>query len=153
MAETQDASLGYGGEFWLHNGTALYQLVQVAEFDVPEGGTREQVDKTHLQSANLSWHREFLSAFYEDSDFEVVLHYRPLSTTDSLVREAIADADVRAFLAVIPEDGVPVAQVEGTAKCMGRSKPRVTPDGLMQTTATFRIVTVDEPVAYVTPTP
>lgn len=153
MAETQDASVGYGGEFWLHDGTALYELVQVVEFDVPEGGSREQVEKTHLKSADLSWNREFLSAFYEDSDFEVLLHYRPLSTTDVLVRDAIAEADERAFLAVIPESGVPVAQVAGVAKCTGRTKPRVTPDGLMQTTATFRIVTVGEPVAYVTPTP
>lgn len=151
MAETQDASVGYGGEFWLHNGTALTELVQVTEFDVPERGTREQVEKTHLKSPD--WTREYLSTFYEDSDIEVVLNYRPLSDTDVLVQDAIADADTRAFKAVIPENGIPVAQVEGTARCIGRTKPRVVGNDVMVTTATFRIVTVDAVEAYVTPTP
>lgn len=151
MPETQDASVGYNGEFWLHNGTALVELVQVVEFDVPERGAREQVEKTHLKSPD--WTREYLSTFYEDSDFEVVLHYRPLSDTDTLVVDAIAEADTRPFRSVIPENGEPVAEVTGTCKCTGRTKPRVAGDQVMQTTATFRIVTVTAAVPYVAPAP
>jgi hypothetical protein len=149
MAETQDASLGYMGEFWLHNGSVLYELVQVKEFDVPTGGSREQVEKTHLKSAAGGWRREYLSGFYEDSDFEVLLNFRPLSDTDVLLEDALKEADVRAFKAVLPENGEPVAQIEGTAKCTGYSRGRVTPDGVMEATATFRIVTVDDIEAYV----
>lgn len=151
MAETQEASVGYGGEFWLHDGSALVELVEVVEFDVPERGGREQVEKTHLKSPD--WTREYLSTFYQDNDFEVVLNYRPLSDTDELVLAAIAADDVRAFKAVIPENGVPTSQVTGTARCTGRTKPRVVGNDVMQTTATFRIVTVADPVAYVAPTP
>lgn len=149
MAETALASLGYFGEFWLHNGTALYELREVKEFDVPVGGTREQIDKTHLKSAG--WRREYLSGFYEDSDFEVLLNFRPLSDTDVLLQDAVKEADVRAFKVVLPENGVPVAQIEGTAKCIGFSRGRVTADGVMEATATFRIVTVDDIEAYVAP--
>src|SRR3546814_12475974 len=77
MAETAEASLGYFGEFHLSSDATagnLYELVQVKEFDVPTGGTREQVEATHLKSPD--WRREYLSSFYEDSDFEVLLNFR-----------------------------------------------------------------------------
>jgi hypothetical protein len=147
MAETQDASVGYMGEFWLHNGSTLYELRNVLEFDVPDEGAREQVDKTTLKSPN--WRRQYLSTFYEDSDFEVALQYRPLSDTDVLIQAAIADDGARAFKAVIPENGEPAAQVEGTARAIGRTKPRVVGPDVMQTTVTFRVVTVDAAEAYV----
>lgn len=146
MPELQEASLGYMGEFHLHNGTSLYELVEVKEFDVPSGGTREQVETTHLKVAG--WRRTYASGFYEDSDFEVLLNFRPLSDTDVLLEAALSAADVRAFKAVLPENGAPVAQIEGTAKCTGYNRGRVTPDGVMEATATFRIVTVDDIEVY-----
>lgn len=148
MAETQDASVGYMGEFHLHNGTTLYELHEVRSFGVPSGGTREQVEKTHLKSASGGWRREHLSTFYEDSDFDVVTNSRPLSTTDTLQEAALKAGDVRAFKAVLPEDGVPVAQITGTVKCIGYSRGEVTADGLMEATATFRVVTVNDVAAY-----
>lgn len=146
MAETQDATIGYGGEFWLHNGTSLVELVQVKEFDVPSPSAREQIETTHLKSPNYV--REYVSGFYEDSDFEVVLNSRPLSDTDVLLADALADGDTRAFKAVLPEGGVPTSQIEGTAKCLGYNRGRVTAEGVMEATATFRIVTVDAIEAY-----
>lgn len=145
MAETQEATLGYGGEFHLHNGTALYECVQVKEFDIPTPGQREQVEKTHLKSPD--WRREYLSGFYEDSEFEVMFNSRLRSDTDVLLGDALADGDVRAFKAVIPEDGVGVTKIEGTAKCIGYNRGRVTPDGVLEATATFRIVTLSAPAA------
>jgi hypothetical protein len=149
MAETQEATVGYMGEFHFHDGTALYELNQVKSFRVPSGGTREQVETTHLKTQG--WRRTYRSTFYEDSDFTVVLNSRPLSTTDMMLEAAAADGDVRAFKAVLPEDGEPVAQIGGTAKCIGYDRGEVTPDGVMQATATFRLVTVDEIAAYVAP--
>src|SRR3546814_2281662 len=37
----------------------------------------------------------YLSSFYEDSDFEVLLNFRPLSDTDVMLEGALKAADVR----------------------------------------------------------
>lgn len=145
MAETQEATLGYGGEFHLHNGTVLYECIQVKEFDIPSPGTRGRVETTHLKSAG--WRKEYVSGFYEDAEFEVVLNSRIRSATDVLLADALADGDVRAFKAVIPEDGVAATKIEGTAKCVGYNRGRVSPEGVIEATATFLIVTLSEPAA------
>ncbi|MGK2908745.1 MAG: hypothetical protein ACSLE1_02950 [Sphingobium sp.] len=149
MAETQEATVGYMGEVWLHNGTALYELNQIKGFDVPGGGTREQVETTHLKSPG--WRREMISTFYEDSEFEVTLNYRPLSTTDVLLEDARNENDIRDMLIVLPENGVPIAQIPLTAKCTGYSRGEVTIDGVMEATATFQVRTIGDIVAYVEP--
>lgn len=146
MAETALATLGYMGEFHLHNGSNLYELVEVKEFDVPGGGAREQVEKTHLKSPG--WRREYLSSFYEDVDIEVLLNTRPMSDTDTLLEAARVAGDTRAFKAVLPENGAPETQIEGTCRCIGYSRGRVTADGVLEATATFRLVTVDAIEAY-----
>lgn len=146
MADTQDATLGYGGAFLLHNGTALYELKQVKEFDIPMPGAREQVETTHLKSAN--WRREYLSSFYEDSEFEVMLNSRVGSDTDVLLADALGDGDVRAFKAVIPDDGVAAMQITGTCTCTNYARGRVTADGVIEASATFRVVTIDAAAAY-----
>lgn len=147
MAETQDASVGYMGSAFLHNGTTLYELVQVKGFDIPTVGEREQVETTHLKSPN--WRREYVSTFYEDSDFNVMLNFRPLSDTDVLLADALADGDTRAMKIVIPENGVPVAQIELTARCINYTRGEVAPNDVMESTATFRVVTIDAIEAYV----
>lgn len=147
MAETQDSSVGYMGEVWLHNGTALYELVEVKGFGIPNRGEREQVEKTHLKSPD--WRREYHSTFYEDSDFNVMLNFRPLSSTDVLCDDAHADGDIRAMKIVLPENGVPVAQIELTAKCINYDRGEVGANDLMEATATFRVVTIDAIEAYV----
>lgn len=149
MAETQEATIGYNGEFHLSTtalASGLVEMVQVREFDIPGDGNREQIEVTHLKSPN--YRREYVEGFYEDSDFEVVLNSRPLSTTDTTIEAARAAGDVRAFKAVIPEDGAPAAQVEGTCRCIGYDRGRVTADGVLIATATFRVVTVDAIAAY-----
>lgn len=146
MAETQDATVGYMGEFHLHNGTVLYELVQVKSFAIPTTGAREQVETTHLKSAD--WRREYVSTFYEDSDFEVMLNSRVLSDTDALLADALADGDIRAFKAVIPENGEPYAQIEGTCRCINYTRGEVSANDVIEATATFRIVTVDAVEAY-----
>jgi hypothetical protein len=140
MAETQDATLGYMGEYHLHNGTTLYELRQVKEFDVPGAGPREQVEATHLKSPD--WRREYVSGFYEDTDFEVMLNCRELSDTDALLEAALAAGDTRAFKAVLPANGAPAAQITGTCRCTGYDRGRVISDGVREATATFRVVTV-----------
>ena len=146
MAETAEATLGYGGEFHLYDDNMLYELVQVKEFDVPGPAPREQVETTHLKSPD--WRREYTSGFYEDQDIEILLNSRPMSDTDVLLEEALAASDTRAFKAVLPENGEPATQVEGTCRVIGYNRGRVTPDGVLEATATVRIVTVNAIEAY-----
>lgn len=146
MAETQAATLGYGGEFHLHDGSVLYELVEVKEFDVPGPAPREQVETTHLKSPD--WRREYTSGFYEDQDIEILLNSRPMSDTDVLLEDALDQGDNRTFKAVLAENGSPTAQVEGTCRVIGYNRGRVTPDGVLEATATVRIVTVDAIEAF-----
>lgn len=149
MAETQEASVGYMGAVWLHDGTALYDLREVKSFGIPNRGERDQVETTHLKTPN--WRRTYVSTFYEDSDFQVMLNFRPMSTTDALLDDAQVDSDIRAMTIVIPEDGVPTTMIQLTARCTNYDRGEVSADGLMEATATFRIVTVGAIVAYVAP--
>lgn len=146
MAETQSATVGYMGAFSLHNGTVLYELVEVTQFDIPSTGAREQVETTHLKSPG--WRREHVSTFYEDSDFTVTLNTRLLSDTDVLLADALADGDTRAFKAVIPENGAPVAQIEGTCRVIDYQRGTVEAGAVIQATVTIRVVTVDAAEAY-----
>lgn len=147
MSEAQKAGTGYKSQFHLHNGSALYKLRHVKEFDVPGATAREQEETTHLESED--WRREYESTFYEDSDIEVLLNSRPLSDTDVLLEDALADGDVRAFKAVIAISGNLVAQITGTCRCTGYNRGRATPGGVMDASATFRLVTVDPIAPYV----
>ncbi len=148
MAEAQEATVGYMGEVWLHNGTALYELNQVKSFPIPAPGEREEAETTHLKSPG--WRREYTSTWYTDSTFDVTLNSRPLSTTDLLLDAALAAGNVRAMKVVIPENGEPAAQIELTAKCTNYTRGEVTPDGVIEATATFRIATIETIAAYAT---
>jgi len=150
-SEDVSPSVGYKDQFHLHDGTALYKLRGVKEFDMPDGGQREQIEVTDLDADD--WRRQYISGFYEDSDFEVLLNARPLSTTDVLLTAARNDGDVRAFKAVITVDAVPVAQVEGSARCTGYTYGRIVVGGLKEATATFRVVSIESVVAYDAPAP
>lgn len=145
MAETQDATVGYMGEFWLYNGSQLYELVEVQSFKIPEPGAREQVETTHLKSPG--YRRTYVSTFYEDSDFEVTLNTRLLSTTDTLLSAALAADDVRTFKAVIPENGVPVANVQGTCRVIAYDRGTVEKDAVITATVTLRVVTISAAAA------
>lgn len=146
MAETQLPSVGYMGAVFLHNGTTLFELNQVKSFDVPALGEREQVETTHLKSP--AWRRTYVSTFYEDSDFTVTLNFRPLSDTDVLLDDALGDGDIRAMKVVLPENGVPVAQILLTARCINYTRGQVAPNDVMEATATFRVVTISSIEAY-----
>lgn len=146
MPETVAPSLGYKDQFHFHNGTALYKLRGVKEFDTPVEGEREQIEVTDLDAED--WRRQYIDGFYEDADFEVLLSARPLSDTDVLLAEARETGDVREFKVVLAVDGVLVAQITGTAKCTGYTYGRVAVGALKEATATFRVATVNTIEAY-----
>lgn len=147
MPETQKSTDGYNGEFWL--GDPLIELQQVKSFKIPEPGTREQVEDTHLKTPDRR--RSTISTFYEDSDFEVVLNSRLRSDTDAAISAQLADDTTLPFLAVVPEDGEPASQVAGTCRCIGYDRGTVENGVLLAATATFRVVTIEDVAAYVAP--
>lgn len=149
MAETTGPSLGYKDEFWLDDGTSLYKLRGVTEFDVPTRGTREQVEVTDLDATD--WRRDYISGFYEDQDITVTLNYRPLTDTDTKLSAARDANDVRDFQANIAVQGVLTATVTGTCRCTGYGPDRIAVGEKKTATATFRIVSVDDIVAYEAP--
>ena len=147
MAETQLASVGYMGAVSLHNGTTLVELKEVKMFDIPALGEREQVETTHLKSP--AWRREYVSTFFEDSDFSVTLNFRPLSDTDVLLDAALTTSNTRSMKIVLPENGIAVAQVLLTARCINYTRGEVSPNDVMEATATFRVVTIGAITAVV----
>lgn len=147
MAENYDASVGYMGEVWLHDGTALYELRDVKSFDIPSLGEREQVETTTLKSPG--WRRTYTSTFYEDSDFTVTLNFRPLTTTDAVLTGAQTDTEaVRPMKIVLPQNGVPFAQINVTARCINYTRGAVMPNDVMEAVATFRVVTLESIEPY-----
>ena len=76
-----------------------------------------------------------------------MLNSRVRSDTDVLLDDALADGDVRAFKVVIPEDGIGVTKIEGTCKCIAYNRGRVSVDGVIEATASFRVVTLSAAAA------
>lgn len=130
-----DAKTGWGGEFHLHNGTALTELVEVVSFTLPNGQT-EQIDATHLKSPNRK--REFISGMIDDGEMTVVVNYVPGSATDILIRAAKAAADARAFMAVIPRETADW-EVTGEAIVTGWDRGEIVADGVMRGTITLKV--------------
>lgn len=136
MAETQKASIGWGGEVHLHNGTALVELKQVVSFGLPEDET-DEVETTHLKSPGKR--REFISGLTDGGEVEVGLNYRPGSDTDILIRSARAAGDARPVKFVIPEDGEPAWEIDTTAIVRRHARGDVAAGDKMEATVTFRI--------------
>lgn len=134
--ETQLAGTGWGGEFWVHNGTTLTELKQVVSFTLPQDET-DEVDITHLKSAGRR--REYAEGLIDSGEFTVVLNYRPNSDTDILLRGFQAAGGQRAFKAVIPERGVATWQVTGNVIMRGYDRGEVNAEDKMEATVTFRV--------------
>jgi hypothetical protein len=148
--ELQEASIGFNGEVWLYDGSALKELVQVVSFTLPPD-TDSKIETTTLKAPGRR--RTFTAGLIEDSSFQAVIRYRPLSDTDILIRAARTAKDTRACKLVIPQNGVPYAQVELSVKVIGYDKGELTVDGVMDATVTFEPQGVETYAAWVDPTP
>lgn len=143
--EAQLAGSGWGGEFHLHDGTALYELVQVVSFTLPSDEV-DEIDITHLKSAGRR--REYAEGLIDGGEFEVVLNYRPLSDTDIKIRAWQAAGGPRAFKAVIPERGTKTAQITGNAVLRGYDQGEVNAEDKMESTLTLRVTGAVTVAAY-----
>lgn len=139
MAETQVASIGWGGEFHLSSDATtgnLYELVQVVSFGLPNDQV-DTVETTHLKSANRR--REYVAGLVDGGDVQIVVNFRPGSDTDSAIEDAKAGGDLRAARFVVPETGVAAWKYDTTVIVTGYDKGEVTADGKMEATITVRI--------------
>lgn len=139
MAETQDPSIGWGGEVWLSTDDTtgnLVELVQVVSFSLPSEEI-DEVETTHLKSPNRR--KEFISGMIDGGEVEVVLNYRPGSDTDNAIRAAKTAGDVRAIRFVIPNGGTAAYQVDTTAYVSGYDRGTIEAAEKMEATVTFRI--------------
>lgn len=129
MAETTKASTGAKSRFSLHDGTSLYQLVQVKSFGLPSP-EREQIESTHLESDA----KEYVPGDVDYGEFEVVLNLRPGSDTDTKLEAAALAGDERAFTAELAVRGVLTRDYDGMANVVAYDRGEITRGGVMEAT-------------------
>lgn len=114
------AGIGWGTEFWLHNGTSLTKFTGVFEVTIPES-TTDDVEVTHYESANKT--REYVPGLRELGEFTVSFNYTPGDATDLLAQDFETDGDTRAFRIILPDDvGVDERKIDGTGYCRGYAR-------------------------------
>lgn len=139
MAETQEASIGWGGEVFISTDATianLEELVQVVSFGLPSNET-DRVETTHLKSPNRR--REYTSGLVDGGEVSVTLNFRPGSDTDLLLTAAQLEGDERAVRFNVPHLGVPAWSYMTTAIVTGYDAGEVTADGKMEATVTLAI--------------
>lgn len=140
MADTQGASIGWGGTIKLHNGTALYELKNIISFKPPPYN-RTRVDTTHLKSPNRR--PQSIPGLYESVEATGTMHYRAGSDTDVLMRSAAAAGNLRACEITIPLDG-DADQIISVSAAVTSYEPQEVQAGEAMT-ATFTLYIEDAP--------
>lgn len=130
-----DETTGWGGEFHLHNGTALTELLLVKEVGTPEVKV-DFLETTHLKSPDKF--KEFIASLKEGGEFDVVMNYVARSATDLLCRAQLTQK--REFKIVEPDfDGEAIQEIDGTALVIGYKPNQMTADGLREATLTLKL--------------
>lgn len=129
-----DAVTGWGGQFWLHNLTALTKLAEVVSFSLPTPET-EDVEATHLESPGKR--REYISGMIEDGEADVTMNYVAGSPTDLLIQEAQASGATRAFKQIVPNKTVG-SKFEGFCIVKKYDRGEINADGKLEATMTIR---------------
>ncbi len=139
-------SIGWGGQFHLHNGTALQQLVDATAFDLPQDEVDEH-ETTRLNAANRR--KTFVAGMIDGGTFTVDLVYVPNSADDQLLLAAKAAGDTRAWKSVIPDDdGTPLRQFTGTGWVKKYAPNKVETGAPMTATLEIRVSGAVTEAAY-----
>lgn len=146
MAETTKASTGAKSEFWLHDGTALYKLVQVKGFGLPSPEV-EQLESTNLDSDA----KEFVPGDTDFGEFEVKLNLRPGSDTDTKIEASVAAQVERAFKANIAVRSVLTRSYDGNVIPVAYDRGEINRSGIMEATLKLRSTGAVTSSAYVAP--
>lgn len=119
-----DAAIGYGAEFWLHNGTALTELAEIIAISTPNTEVAT-VEATHFKSAGKF--REYISGLKDAGEGTFTMNYVPGSPTDDLVQAARDAGEARAYKIVIP-DGAFGWEITGSCIVTGYTRNVVMDD-------------------------
>lgn len=153
MPETQEASIGWGGEAWLSTDDTvanLSELVQVVSFDLPEIQV-DQEETTHLKSADRM--KEFEDGLADGGTINIVLNFRPGSDTDDKIEAWEAARGKRAVRLNVPLQGTPVKTYDFLASFAGYSRGTVEAGTKMEATLSVKLSGAVTSSAYVVPGP
>lgn len=151
MAETQEASTGWGGEVWISTDTTtanLEELVEVRSF-TPGNPTSERVETTTLKAAGRR--RTFTKGLIDSGEASVVLNARRGSDTFALIKAALLDSGDRLIRFNYPELGVLTWTDDVLGEVTSVDEGDVTPDGNMEITVTISLGEVVDSGSYVAP--
>lgn len=147
MAETQEASIGWGGQFWLSTDDTtgnLVKLVQVVGFDLPEVEV-DQVEITHLESEDRF--KEFEDGLADGGEAEITLNFRPGSDTDEMIDEWEEARGRRKVRFVVPLQGLPVKTYTVSATFAGYSRGTIGAGEKMEAVLRVKITSATEKAA------
>lgn len=139
MAETQEASIGWGGEFWLSTDDTvgnLTELVQVVSFNLPEVAV-DQVETTHLKSEDRF--KEFEDGLADGGTAEIVLNFRPGSDTDEMLDDWEDARGRRKARFVVPLQGEPVKTYTASVTFAGYNRGTISAGEKMEATLSVKI--------------
>lgn len=128
-----DATIGWGAEFHLHNGTSLIELGEITAIGLPSPEVSD-VEATHFKSPGK--YREYIAGLIEAGEGTFEMNYVPGSTTDALIRTARDARTARAYMIVIP-DGAGTWEIAGSC-IVKKYEPNVPIDDRMTATLTVR---------------
>lgn len=139
-------STGWGGEFHLHNGSALQELVNVTSVGLPE----DQVDEVETTTLKATGRRKtFIPGLIDGGSFDVEMNYIPNSADDQLCLAAKIAGDTRPFKTVVPDDdGSELRQFTGTGWVKGYKINPLKPGEAMTAVLTIRVTGAVTEAAY-----
>lgn len=132
----------FGVQFWLHNGTALTKLAGVTSVKPtePERGTYRTT--THDTSGGAHTYQG--EALVDPGALTVVLDYVSGSATDTLLLDALADPDPRAYQVLMPGG---LRKVDGFVILTRYGSPEMGLEGKQESTLTFQASGATNPAA------
>lgn len=151
MAETQEASTGWGGEVWVStDDTAgnLSELNNVRSFTTGNP-TAERVETTHLKVPGRR--RTYTAGMIDSGEASVVVNARRGSDTYTLIKAALTAGDERYVRFNYPELGTLVWTQDIMGVVTAVDEGEVSADGNMELTVTISLNEVVSDAAYVAP--
>lgn len=128
-------TLGWGGQFWLNNGTSLVKLVGVIECGVPSI-TVDEHEITDLEAPGKF--KQYMGGLKDGGEFTVVMNYVPQSATDLLCQAQLTQT--RGFKIVEPAfDGTAEQDITGTVVVKGYEPSPMKPNEPRTATLTLRV--------------
>lgn len=151
MAETQEASTGWGGEVWLSSDDTegnLAELVEVRMFK-PGSPTADRVETTTLKTTGRR--RTYTKGLIDSGEAEITLNARRGSDTYTLLKGAVNNAGERYIRFNFPELGTLAWTDDVMGEVVSIDESEVSPDGNMEMTVTIALNSVVSSAAYTAP--